>query len=517
VTEKTPKVVAFACRWSLGDEQAEIGGVKLIPVICSGRVSPGFILQAFEWGAAGVLVAGCGTKDCRYLFGAKQQEGQFAVVTEVVNLLGIGEERIQLSWVKGPEELAEVTAAFTKRIEALGPAPIIPTEVVDAEVPEIADLRELSRAFACIDCGKCTGFCPVARHTKGYSPHRIVAQSLFKDTPEKEVAEAVWNCFTCGLCERRCPAGVKYATLQQGLRQRARADGETGQCTHSGSLLSIMRLHAHGDHLPQKRLEWLPDDVKVAEKGDTALFVGCAPYFDKVFEHMGVKTTDATVGAIRLLNAMGIEPVIMGDEICCGHDLLWSGDKENFELLAKKNVEMMKERGIERLVHACAECYRTASKDWAEVTGKLGFSNVHITELVADSKLKLNGKPIKATIQDPCRLTRHMGKGDALRGAIAKSESVEVTEMLRHGVSANCCGSSSWLNCSAGTAALQKVRLGEARDTGADVLLTACPKCEIHLSCSQFGKDDSINIRNVASVLAEALPGAPDAPEKSEG
>jgi heterodisulfide reductase subunit D len=516
VIGKTPKVVAFACRWSLGDEQAELGGAKLIPVICSGRVSPGFILQAFEWGAAGVLVAGCGTKDCRYLFGAKQQEGQFAMVREVIELLGIGEERIQLSWVEGPEELEKVTTEFTKKIEALGPAPIVPTAIT-ATVPEMEDLREDSRAFACIDCGKCTGFCPVSRHTLGYSPHRIVGQSVFKDTPEKDVAEAVWGCFTCGLCERRCPAGVKYASLQQGLRQRARAEGETGQCSHSGSLLSIMRLHAHGDKLPQKRLEWLPDDVKVAKEGKTALFVGCAPYFDKVFEHMNVKTTDATVGAIRLLNAMGIEPVIMGDEICCGHDLLWSGDKENFELLAEKNVAMMKERGIERVVHACAECYRTASKDWSEVTGNLEFSNVHITELVADSKLKLNGKPIVATIQDPCRLSRHMEKSDALRGAIAKSGSIEVKEMMRHGVSASCCGSSSWLNCSAGTAELQKVRLGEAKATGADILLTACPKCEVHLACSQFGKDDAIDIQNVASVLAEALPGAPDAPEKSEG
>jgi heterodisulfide reductase subunit D len=516
VTETTPKVVAFACRWSLGDESTEIGGVKLIPVLCSGRVSPGFILQSFEWGAAGVLVAGCGTKDCRYLFGAKQQEGQFALVTEIVNLLGIGEERIQLSWVKSPEELTEVATAFRERIEALGPPPIVPAESACPAVPEMADLRELSKAFACIDCGKCTGFCPVARHTKGYSPHRIVGQSIFKNTPEKEVAEAVWSCFTCGLCERRCPAGVKYATLQQGLRQRARAEGETGRCSHSGSLLTMMRIHAAGD-LKQNRLDWVPDDVKVAKEGKTALYVGCAPYFDKFFEHMGVKTLDATKGAIRLLNAMGIEPVLMGDEVCCGHDPLWSGDRETFEKLAKKNVAMLKEKGIERVVHACAECYRTAAKDWAEVTGKLPFSNIHITELVATSKLKLNGKPLKATIQDPCRLSRHMGKADAIRGALGKSESVEIKEMMRHGVAASCCGSSSWLNCSAGTAALQQARLGEAKATGADVLLTACPKCEVHLACSQFGKDDKIEIQNVASVLAEALPGAVDAPEKSEG
>ena len=53
----------------------------------------------------------------------------------------------------------------------------------------------------------------------------------------------------------------------------------------------------------------------------------------------------------------------------------------------------------------------------------------------------INGEPVKATIQDPCRLSRHMEKADAIRGAVAKSDSIEVKEMMRHGVSANCCGS----------------------------------------------------------------------------
>jgi Fe-S oxidoreductase len=164
-------------------------------------------------------------------------------------------------------------------------------------------------------------------------------------------------------------------------------------------------------------------------------------------------------------------------------------------------------------VHVCAECYRTAERDWAEVVDKLPFQNVHITEVLAESKLTLDGEPVHATIQDPCRLSRHLGKADSIRGALAKSKSVEVTEMRRSGVAGGCCGSSSWLNCTQGTAALQADRLAEAKGTGADVLLTACPKCEIHLACSQFGKEDPIRIENVASVLAEAL--NREAPEKA--
>ncbi|MCU0727321.1 MAG: hydrogenase iron-sulfur subunit, partial [Planctomycetes bacterium] len=357
--EIAPKVVAFVCRWVAPENTTELGGAKLVPVLCSGRVSPGFLLQAFEWGASGVLVAGCGPEKCRYLFGARQQEGQFGVTREVCRILGIGEERVKLAWVAGPEQLAEVVSEFTAAVRALPPLPIMARPPEASAPPSIEDVREDGHAYACIDCGKCTGFCPVSRHTKSYSPHRIVERSFFSDVPEKELADAVWGCLTCGLCERRCPAGVKYATLQQGLRARARAAGDTGRCTHSGSLLTMMRLHANGD-IPQNRLDWIPADAKVAKEGDTVLYVGCAPYFDKFFGHMGVKTTDATRGALRLLNAMGIEPVVMADEICCGHDLLWSGDRENFERLAKKNVEMLKARGVKRMIFPCAECHRTA-------------------------------------------------------------------------------------------------------------------------------------------------------------
>jgi Fe-S oxidoreductase len=309
---------------------------------------------------------------------------------------------------------------------------------------------------------------------------------------------------------------VKYATLQQGLRQRARADGDTGRCSHGGALLGIMRLHANGD-LPQDRLGWVPEGAEIAEEGDTALFVGCAPYFDAFFTHMNVATTDATKGSLRLLNAMGVTPVVMPDELCCGHDLLWSGDRENFERLAKKNVENLVARGVEKVVTPCAECYRTVARDWFEALGGLPFEVAHIAEVVAESKLMGDGTPVKATIQDPCRLTRHMKKETVLRDALGKAGGVEVREMMRHGLMADCCGSSSWVNCSAGTAALQEKRLTEAKATGADVLLTACPKCEIHLSCSQLGKDDGIRIENVASVLAEALAKAPAAaPETAE-
>ena len=53
---ESSRTVVFACRWTLGEDTRDLGGARLIPVICSGRVSPGFVLQALEWGAGGVMM-----------------------------------------------------------------------------------------------------------------------------------------------------------------------------------------------------------------------------------------------------------------------------------------------------------------------------------------------------------------------------------------------------------------------------------------------------------------------------
>ncbi|MFQ5751534.1 MAG: heterodisulfide reductase-related iron-sulfur binding cluster, partial [bacterium] len=74
---------------------------------------------------------------------------------------------------------------------------------------------------------------------------------------------------------------------------------------------------------------------------------------------------------------------------------------------------------------------------------------------------------------------------------------------------AMCCGVSNWMNCSTYSKQIQVERLKQARATGADMLVTACPKCEIHLKCAMkdqnLGKEISMEIKDIATLAAESL------------
>jgi F420-non-reducing hydrogenase iron-sulfur subunit len=104
--------------------------IRIIRVMCSGRVSPLFILKALTLGADGVLILGCHPGDCHYIEGNYKTLRRMPLLKKVLNQLGIEEERVQLEWVSAAEgaRFAEVTNSFTETIKNLGPIPLGPVE-----------------------------------------------------------------------------------------------------------------------------------------------------------------------------------------------------------------------------------------------------------------------------------------------------------------------------------------------------------------------------------------------------
>ena len=208
--------------------------------------------------------------------------------------------------------------------------------------------------------------------------------------------------------------------------------------------------------------------------------------------------------------------MVSPDERCCGHDLLWNGDRENFELLAKHNIKLVADSGAETLVISCAEGLRTWKVDYEPYfEGKMPRI-VHLTEFLAQSlgngsplKFKANGQERRVTFQDPCRLGRHLGIYDAPREVLAALPAIELAEMRRSKRAATCCAGGPWSYCDHSAKQLQAERLREAQATGAQVLATACPKCQIHFRCAMRDPDlkDEIGLemRDVAELVAESL------------
>lgn len=368
----------------------------------------------------------------------------------------------------------------------------------------------------CLECGKCSACCPRMLSGKQYSP-RLLAQKIIA-SPEDEsyIESAVWECLTCGLCEERCPSDVRFVNFILELRSLlASVKGLKGYRAHDGAVHSWMRIMT-APELKQNRLDWLDGDLQVAQSGPVAFFVGCAPYFDVFFSGIGADTLSFARGGIKLLNHLGVTPVVLGEERCCGHDLLWTGDRANFETLTRLNYQAFKDAGVSEIVTACPECFLTWERFAPQAVKGFDLKITLLLDLVEREMAKrddpFTALKARVTYQDPCRLARMGGRISGPRALMGMVPELALTEMASAGLGAQCCGNSSFINCDAFSKRLQVERLAEARRTRAEHLLTACPKCMIHLACALRDPhtlgEPGLELRSLVGLLAERLPGA---------
>jgi F420-non-reducing hydrogenase iron-sulfur subunit len=141
-----PKIVAIFCNWCtyLAADLAGTSRIKYAPnvrvvrVMCSGRIDPQFVLEAFTNGADGVLIGGCHPGDCHYQEGNYKALRRFHLLKRVLTGMGIEEDRFRLEWISASEADRLKTAVndMVAKIKALGP--------LDVELPEDAFEEEVS-------------------------------------------------------------------------------------------------------------------------------------------------------------------------------------------------------------------------------------------------------------------------------------------------------------------------------------------------------------------------------------
>jgi F420-non-reducing hydrogenase iron-sulfur subunit len=133
MTEETfePKIVAFLCNWC-SYRAADLAGtarikyqpnVRMIRVMCSGRVDPDFVLKALSLGADGVMIAGCHPGECHYLEQNYKAMRRFAMLKHALRMFGVEDERVRLQWASAAEgvQLAEAINDMVDKVRALGP------------------------------------------------------------------------------------------------------------------------------------------------------------------------------------------------------------------------------------------------------------------------------------------------------------------------------------------------------------------------------------------------------------
>lgn len=135
-----PTIVAFFCNWCtyLAADLAGTSRMKYAPnarvvrVMCSGRVDPQFVLDAFAHGADGVLIGGCHPGDCHYQEGNHKAFRRYELLRRLLKQLGIEEERFRLEWISAAEgeRVKTVMNDMVAKLKALGPRrPVVRKEV----------------------------------------------------------------------------------------------------------------------------------------------------------------------------------------------------------------------------------------------------------------------------------------------------------------------------------------------------------------------------------------------------
>lgn len=128
-----PKILVFCCNWCsyAGADLAGISRMQIKPhfrvirTMCSGRVDPEWILEAFRLGADGVVVAGCHPGDCHYIGGNYRTRRRMALLRSLLKQFGLKPDRLELAWVSAgeAEKFATTINSFIERIVEIGPSP----------------------------------------------------------------------------------------------------------------------------------------------------------------------------------------------------------------------------------------------------------------------------------------------------------------------------------------------------------------------------------------------------------
>jgi Fe-S oxidoreductase len=293
---------------------------------------------------------------------------------------------------------------------------------------------------------------------------------------DKTVADWAFTCTTCKNCQETCTATAEGIRLPEMMEALRRDLVEAGYSLEKHEAIEESVRNEGNPYKESRDMRLLVfGDRKWPEKAPVAYFVGCtSSYREK-------EVAQTTVG---LLDRAGIEFTVIPDEECCNSVLLRLGRDELFREMTQKNIDAYNRAGTKILVTACAGCFRTWKIDVPAQGLEYGFEVLHITEyldrILQEGKISFRSeKPLTVTYHDPCHLGRHAEVYEAPRRVIQAVENVTLVEMETNKRYAHCCGSGGGVKTSFGDLAKEVAgnRIVEAEETGAKMLVTACPFC----------------------------------------
>ena len=359
----------------------------------------------------------------------------------------------------------------------------------------------------CFQCGLCDTVCPWNR-VRPFSIRKIIREATFGLTEID--GEDIWRCTTCGRCPQRCPRGVEQIEVGVSLR-RVASEYEVFPASVRSARTARASLISEGNPLQEerkKRADWAKDlSVKpFAEGMDVLYFVGCYLSYDPRMKKVAAATAN-------ILNKAGVDFGILGDkENCCGESIRKIGSEKVFKNLAKENIKTFIDNGVKKILVSSPHCFHTFKNEYPEFM--VNFEVVHVTQyllkLIDEGRLELTKEyEKKVTYHDPCYLGRHNDIYDEPREILKIIPGLELIEMDDSRKDSLCCGGGGgriWMDTPM-EERFSDLRLKQANEVGAQVLVTSCPYCITNFEESRLNLeyDDVLEIKDITEIIHEVI------------
>ena len=373
---------------------------------------------------------------------------------------------------------------------------------MEARVEELIEGHQL---MECIQCGMCTGGCPMSIKV-GLNPRRVMRETcIFHKVPIPS-EEQLWGCTTCATCEIRCPKELSPVNFLISLRGMLVEEGRVPPTLRD----ALESVYVHGNPWGrgrEKRMEWAEGlsirHVSELEGEKLLYFVGCTPSYD-------ARAQQVARSIVQILNAANVDFGVLGkEEKCCGNEVYGMGEMGLFEELAEENTKLFQKYGVDAILTTCPHGYNAFKNKYEDLNVPVQHHTQLLSELIDGGKLRLDGRvEAVVTYHDPCFLGKRNGVFEEPRKVIESIPGVKFVELDRNRSRSLCCeggGGRMWFDVPGRR--LAELRVEEAVDVGAEVLAVACPFCLSTLedAVKTTGYEEKLRVMDVAELVAQAL------------
>lgn len=363
--------------------------------------------------------------------------------------------------------------------------------------------------LGCIQCGKCTGGCPVSRRS-ALNIRKLIYRSLVK-IKEKTKDLGIWECTTCSTCKIRCPKGVNIVDYIIDMRSDEIERGKV-QPTVRDALESVFKFGNPWGRIREKRIEWIGDNgvriLKPGESVENLYFVGCTPSYDTRSQQIARAMT-------RILKSISCEFAILGtQETCCGNEIRRMGEVGLFEMLYEDNAKLFGEYRFKRLFTLSPHCYNTFVNEYPKFDFSIEHYTTFLNRLLNERKVEYaHSLKKKVVYHDPCFLGKQNGIYDEPRALLSRIPGLEMVEFERSREKSLCCeggGGRMWVESESDEERLAVTRVKDAHALGADIIATACPFCLLTLedAVKTSNLEEKIQVLDIIEIIDGAMHGA---------